>query len=163
MMLDSGSSLSLIQQDAVVQVQDVVSVQMAKSLRLVTASGDQLPILDYVQAPLHVSELRVIHEFVVVQSLVAPVILGVDFLQKHSLVLDFSKAPVFLRNTNTSSKPQTATNSILTEAQPIYDAALKREASVIAAINQPNKDECVQSPPIKSQQALNHLSAPSQI
>ena len=57
-------------------------------------------------------------------------------------MLDFSKAPVILRNANTSSKPQTATDSILTEAQPIYDAALKREAKacVIVAIDQPNKD-----------------------
>ena len=57
-------------------------------------------------------------------------------------MLDFSKASVILRNSNTSAVPQTATNPILNEVQPIYDAALKREARacVIAAIDQPNKD-----------------------
>ena len=34
------------------------------------------------------------HNFLVVGNLVAPVILGVDFLQKHKVILDFASNPV---------------------------------------------------------------------
>ena len=34
------------------------------------------------------------HSFVVVQSLITPVILGIDFMQKHGLVLDFTTTPL---------------------------------------------------------------------
>ena len=42
MMLDSGSSVSLIQQEVFSRAQGVVWVEVVKPLRLVTASGDQL-------------------------------------------------------------------------------------------------------------------------
>ena len=44
-MLDCGSSVSLVQCDLLTGMKDVVDVQCTKSLRLVTASGDQLSIL----------------------------------------------------------------------------------------------------------------------
>ena len=100
MMLDSGSSVSLIQKDVLSRAQDVVRIKATKTLRLVTASGDQLPILDHVSAFVQVGELYVRHEFVVTESLVAPVILGVDFLHEHALLLDFAKAYVQVRHAN---------------------------------------------------------------
>ena len=39
-------------------------------------------------------KLHVKHPLVVVRSLIAPVIQGVDFLQKHGLTLDFTSNPV---------------------------------------------------------------------
>ena len=42
MMLDSGSSVSLIQQEVLSRAQGIVWVEVVKPLRLVTASGDQL-------------------------------------------------------------------------------------------------------------------------
>ena len=97
MMLDSGSSVSLIQKDVLSRAQDVGRIKATKPLRLVTASGDQLPILDHVSALVQVGELHVRHEFVVTESLVAPVILGVDFLHEDALLLDFTKAYVQVR------------------------------------------------------------------
>ena len=41
-----------------------------------------------------------LHNFVVVNSLVVPVILGVDFLQTHGVLLDFSTTPVKFGTTN---------------------------------------------------------------
>ena len=37
------------------------------------------------------------HDFVVVDSLVTPVILGIDFLPQNGLVLDFTCTPVMVR------------------------------------------------------------------
>ena len=141
MMLDSGSSVSLIQKDVLSRAQDVVRIKATKTLRLVTASGDQLPILDHVSAFVQVGELYVRHEFVT-ESLVAPVILGVDFLHEHALLLDFTKAYVQVRHANVGSKPQSIADFAGSQIRPIYEAARKIEvrACTIAAIEQPGTD-----------------------
>ena len=41
-----------------------------------------------------IGQLHVKHNFLVVDSLVAPAILGIDFLQKHGLTSDFTVTPV---------------------------------------------------------------------
>ena len=71
-MLDSGSSVSLVQCGVLVlsQAQGIKRVKGVKSLRLVTASGDSLPIVDCIVAPVRIGELELMHEFVVVQNLV---------------------------------------------------------------------------------------------
>ena len=89
-MLDSASSVSLVQSSTLTGMKDVVGVQCARSLRLVTASGDQLPILRHIRTHVKLGEFNVMHDFVVVDSLVTPVILGIDFLQQNGLVLDFT-------------------------------------------------------------------------
>ena len=43
---------------------------------------------------MQLGELCVTHEFIVVKTLVAPVILGIDFLRMNGLVLDFTQNPV---------------------------------------------------------------------
>ena len=48
--------------------------------------------------PLCLGKLQVSHNFVVVHSLIVPVILGVDFLQKYNLVLDFGSNPVSINS-----------------------------------------------------------------
>ena len=53
-----------------------------RPIQLVTESGDQLPILQHVKALVLLGELNVLHEFVVVKTLVAPVILGIDFYRE---------------------------------------------------------------------------------
>ena len=73
-MLDSGSSVSLIQYDLLKSVKNVTRVNTVKALQLVTASGDSLPILQHVKALVQLGELNIFHEFVVVNSLVTPVI-----------------------------------------------------------------------------------------
>ena len=142
MMLDSGSSVSLIQKDVLSRAQDVVRIKTTKPLRLVTTSGDQLPILDHVSALVQVGELHVRHEFVVTESLVAPVILGVDFLHEHALLLDFTKAYVQVRHANVGSNAQSIADFAGSQIRPIYEAARKIEvrACTIAAIKQPGTD-----------------------
>ena len=80
-MLDSGSSLSLVQRNVLLQANNVMQIQAPRPLQLVTASGEQLPIVEHIRAPIKVGELELMHDFVVVDSLVAPVTLEVDFLQ----------------------------------------------------------------------------------
>ena len=49
---------------------------------------------------IQLGELEFTHTFVVVSKLVAPVILGVDFLHANGLVLDFIQIPVCIRQAN---------------------------------------------------------------
>ena len=89
-MLDSGSSVSLLSQDTAVQVTGAIA-QPLPQIQLQTASGESLPIIDYVSVDVQIGKMKtsVRHNFIIVSSLIAPVILGIDFFQQHSLVLDF--------------------------------------------------------------------------
>ena len=138
-MLDSGSSVSLVQCGVLSQAQGIKRVKGVISLRLVTASGDSLPIVDCIVAPVRIGDLELMHEFVVVQNLVAPVILGIDFLHDNALVLDFTETPVrVLREPMQQSK----TNVSIAKELPMYQSTRKEQAKVcaIAGIEQPNTD-----------------------
>ena len=64
------------------------------TVRLITAAGTPLQITDYVQAPVKVGNTQVTQQFLVVDTLITPVILGFDFMKKHKVSLDFTTTPV---------------------------------------------------------------------
>lgn len=80
---------------------------------------------------MQLDQLKVKHTFVVVERLVVPVILGVDFLQKNGLALDFATKPVTVRS---SSKLDTPLSGI--PHTPLLPAAFhpeqRREAQIMA-------------------------------
>ena len=94
-MLDSGSSISLLAQSSVSQMTNIIDKPVPEIL-LKTASGVPLPTVRYITASVLIQNMEtpVQHNFFVVSDLIAPVILGLDFLQNHSLVLDFSEDTV---------------------------------------------------------------------
>lgn len=75
---------------------------------------------------------------VVVDNLVAPLILGVDFLQKHGVVLDFTKPSVMVCKTTAVSN----TNARMAPVLPIYEAARKMvgRACAMSNIEEPGTD-----------------------
>ena len=64
-MLDSGSSVSLIQYDLLKSVKNVTHINMVKALQLMTASEDSLPLLQLKKAIVQLGELNIFHGFVV--------------------------------------------------------------------------------------------------
>ena len=54
-------------------------------VKLVTASGDPLPIISHIQAPVQVGNFRTIHHFVVVDCLIYPVIATGNFYNRMNL------------------------------------------------------------------------------
>ena len=66
------------------------------SVQLQTASGESLPIIDYVNVAVQLNKMEsvVYHDFIIVPKLIAPVILGIDFFQQHSLILDLTEKTV---------------------------------------------------------------------
>ena len=90
-MLDSGSSISLLAHSIVPELHNILPVALPP-IQLKTAAGEPLPIIDYIQTRVCIANMEssVQQNFVVVSSLIAPVILGLDFFQQHGLILDFT-------------------------------------------------------------------------
>jgi len=120
----------------------VVQVAAARPIQLVTASGDQLPILEHVRASVQLDELNVLHEFGVVKTLVAPVILGIDILQGNGLTLDFTQNPVTVSNRSPKVSSLTDNSMAITQVDPIYEATPKRlfQACAISVNHEPEVD-----------------------
>ena len=112
-MMDSGSSISLMMESFAKNYQNQAAL---KGLKLVSAAGEPIPVIGEVAAPISVGTLHVDHNFVVVYSLITPAILGIDFLQKHGIVMDFTTTPVTIQNTNPLP-------NVPPEVQPILESA----------------------------------------
>ena len=94
MMLDSGLSLSLLQCNSLASMVGVQQLSNRPTVGLVTAAGIPIAIADYVKAPVKIGNVEVTQQFLVVDSLIAPVILGIDFMRRHKVTLDFTTTPV---------------------------------------------------------------------
>ena len=142
MMLDSGSAVSLIIKEEVDTLHDKLINIPIPQVRLITASGEPLPITGCVQAPVRIShsQLQVTHQFLVVERLVTPVILGLDFLQQHNLVINFASRPVTVTNLTRTADQKLET--IPQELRPVVKAAqqLRSKICAIAAIENPAND-----------------------
>ena len=80
------------------QMEFVQQLRIDPEVKLITASGEPLSIIGHVQTTVQVGSLKVAHDFVVVDSLIYPVILGIDFLQVNEVVLDFTSVSVSVRH-----------------------------------------------------------------
>ena len=130
LMLDSGSSISLVRRDVLPKAQHVRRTEATRSVQLVTASGERLPVLEHIQATVQLGELELLHDFVVVESLVAPVILGVDFLHKNGLVLDFTQTPASVRYANNTLNTESV--GAVPSVSPLYKAENRTKAKICA-------------------------------
>ena len=140
-MLDSGSSVSLVQQKMLSQVSGWTSVKTPQHPQLVTASGEDLLVANFIRTSIEIGELNVMYNFVVVKSIVALVILGIDFFHANALVLDFATIPINIRY----AQPKNL--QLNPELLPVYESARKLRAKVcaVAAIENPHvdiTDEC---------------------
>ena len=86
-MLDSGALISLLSQASVTKMTNTTEKPILKVL-LRTASGMQLPVVNYVATSVLIqnTEASLQYEFFVVNDLITPAILGLDFLQQHGFL-----------------------------------------------------------------------------
>ena len=86
-LVDSGSSISLVRETVAIECNlpitklEKVSVQMASRDKMILSSSVRLPI--------KIGTLDVTHEAFICKSLVAPIILGTDFMSLYGIELDF--------------------------------------------------------------------------
>ena len=95
-MLDSGSSVSLVRHDIAKRLKGTTSPGDAPKIRLISAGGEEITIVNHIKASVEIRGIDKVreHTFIVVEQLISQVILGVDFLQQQYLVLDFTTSPV---------------------------------------------------------------------
>ena len=94
-MLDTGSAVSLLRHNEASRMETYPIPSGNPFIELVTASGEPLPVLSCVAAPVQMLNTNITtQKFLVVNSLIYPVILGTDFLYRHQLSLDFTSSPV---------------------------------------------------------------------
>ena len=132
-MLDSGSAVSLLRQNEASLMETHPISSGNPFIELVTASGKPLPILSCVEAPIQMTNtIKTTHQFLIVHSLIYPVILGTDFLYRHQLSLDFTSIPVTVHQHNAD----------LQDVQPMWNAEveLKTKRYATAAIGNSNHD-----------------------
>ena len=94
MMLDSGSAVSLVRKDMMSSQMNNVTQIPLPAVKLVITAGDDLLMIDHIQTTVQIQHHTVNHMFVVVNTLITPAILGMDFLQQHGIVIDFASTPV---------------------------------------------------------------------
>jgi len=78
MMVDSGSSVSLPIEQSVAVGFSTKSKVTESSVRLVSAAGDNIPTLGSITLSVQLGPLRNNHSLVIVDSLISPVILGLE-------------------------------------------------------------------------------------
>ena len=110
------------------------------SVRLVLAAGDDIPTLGSITLSVHLGPVRTNHSLVIVDSLISPVILGLNFLCNHKLTVNFLSSPVNL------TIPQ-ASDQNLQDLLPLFDTNTKNKAKICAveALIEPSEksiDEC---------------------
>lgn len=138
-------AVSLVIKQEVANVQQQATNCPIPRVKLITASGEPLPITGCVRALVRIHHLEVVHQLLVVERLVAPVILGLDFMQQHNIVLNFASSPATISNHTEVIKQMPEV--IPEELQPVLDAAcqLRSKVCVIAAIEDPANyviDDC---------------------
>ena len=65
-------------------------------VKLVTAAENDLLMVDHIGATVQIQDYTVTHSFIVVNTLITPAILGIDFLRQHSIKIDYATTPIKL-------------------------------------------------------------------
>ena len=88
--MDSGAAVSLIHLQAYKLMPDTLKTAITppgELETLTTADGSPMHIIGHVTITLHLKNLRVTHHFIVVESLMTDVILGIDFQREIQNIL----------------------------------------------------------------------------
>ena len=92
MLVDSGAAVSLIYLQAYKLMPDTLktAITLPGELEtLTTADGSPMHIIGHATITIHLKNLRVTHHFVVVESLMTDIILGIDFQREYRISYDW--------------------------------------------------------------------------
>ena len=96
--LDTGSAVSLLCHKEARLMNIYQASQGRPAIELITNLGEHLPVMGCVKALIQmIDTFQITHQFLVVPSLIYPVILGIDFLYQNQLSLDFMTIPVIVQ------------------------------------------------------------------
>ena len=92
--MDSGAAVSLIHLQAYKLMPDTLktAITLPGELEtLTTANGSPMHIIGHAMITLHLKNLRVTHHFIVVESLMTDVILGIDLQREYRISYDWDE------------------------------------------------------------------------
>ena len=92
--MDSGAAVSLIHLQAYKLMPDTLkaAITLPGELEtLITANGSPMHIIRHATITLHLKNLRVTHHFIIVESLMTDVILGIDFQREYQISYDWDE------------------------------------------------------------------------
>ena len=92
--MDSGAAVSLIHLQAYKLMPDTLktAITLPGELEtLKTADGSPMHIIGHATITIHLKNLRVTHHFIVVESLITDVILGIDFQREYRILYDWDE------------------------------------------------------------------------
>ena len=92
--MDSGGAASLIHLQAYKLMPDTLKTAITlpgKLETLTTADGSPMHIIRHATITLHLKNLRVTHHFIVVESLMTDIILGIDFQREYRISYDWDE------------------------------------------------------------------------
>ena len=92
--MDSGTAVSLIHLQAYKLMSDTLktAITLPGELEtLTTADGSPMHIVGHATITIHLKNLRVTHHFIVVESLMTDVILGIDFQREYRILYDWDE------------------------------------------------------------------------
>ena len=124
MMLDSGSSVSLIEESVAANFSTETNT-ISSSLTLVSAAGKNIPTLVSITLPIQLETIQANHSRVTVHFLINPVILGLSFLHQYKIVVDFSSKPIQISTPDPSDLK-------LQNFLPLFDSTRKSKAKICA-------------------------------
>ena len=94
MLVDSGAAISLIHLQAYKLMPDTLkaAITLPGELEmLTTADSSPMHIVGHATITIHLKNLRVTHHFIVVESLMTDLILGIDFQREYRISYDWDK------------------------------------------------------------------------
>ena len=92
--MDSGAVVSLIhlQADKLMPATLKTTITLPGELEtLMTANGSPMHIIGHATITIHLKNLRVTHHFIVIESLMTDVILGIDFQREYRISDDWDE------------------------------------------------------------------------
>ena len=92
--MDSAAAVSLIHLQAYKLMPETLktAITLPGELEtLKTAGGSPMPIIGHATITIHLKNLRVTHHFIVVESLMTNVILGIDFQREYRISYDWNE------------------------------------------------------------------------
>ena len=92
--MDSGAAVSLIHLQAYKLMPDTLktAITLPGELEtLTTADGSPMHIIGHATITLHLKNLRVTHHFIIVESLMTDIILGIDFHREYQISYDWDE------------------------------------------------------------------------
>lgn len=87
-LLDTGSQVSLVRSSFLTE--RVFSNVKRKNLTLRTVNGQKMSVTECVDLCVEVGGMSYFHEFIVSKELIYPMILGLDFISKNRIQLEFT-------------------------------------------------------------------------